>query len=144
MDSNNETLKDSSVKLRKSGQEIHLIPSGSRSSTPVNLASKYSSTPDNLTPNNLTPDNLTPDNLTLDNLNPDNLIPENLTPNNLTPDNLNLSQNIRPQTVQLGQFDSLSFNPEPIQAFLDFRGFDLRCFCFPRFFITPAQISFQW
>ena len=96
MDSNNETLKDSSVKLRKSGQEIHLIPSGSRSSTPVNLASKHSSTPDNLTPNNLTP--------------------ENLTPNSLTPDDLNLSQNIRPQTVQLGQFDSLSFNPEPIQV----------------------------
>ena len=113
MDSNNETLKDSSVKLRKSGQEIHLIPPGSRSSTPVNLAPRQISTPDSLTPNNLIPDNLT--------LN-------NLTPNSLTPDNLNLSQNIRPQTVQLGQFDSLSFNPEPIQAFLDFRGFDYRDF----------------
>ena len=113
MDSNNETLKDSSVKLRKSGQEIHLIPPGSRSSTPVNLAPRHISTPDSLTPNNLIPDNLT--------LN-------NLTPNSLTPDDLNLSQNIRPQTVQLGQFDSLSFNPEPIQAFLDFRGFDYRDF----------------
>ena len=96
MDPNNETLNDSSVKLRKSGPDIQLIPSDSRSSTPVDLASRHNSTPVNFIPNNL--------------------IPENLTPNNLTPENLNLSQNIRPQTVQLGQFDSLSFNPEPIQT----------------------------
>ena len=104
MDSNNETLNTSSVKLRKSGSDIQLIPTGSRKSAPIN------STPENLAPNNL--------------------IPDNLTPKNLTPAvNLNLSQNIRPQTVQLGQFDSLSFNPEPIQqAFLDFRGFDFRDF----------------
>ena len=96
MDPNNETLNDSSVKLRKSGPDIQLIPSDSRSSTPVDLASRHNSTPVNFIPNNL--------------------IPENLTPNNLTPENLNLSQNIRPQTVQLGQFDSLSFNPEPVQV----------------------------
>ena len=96
MDSNNETLNTSSVKLRKSGQEIHLIPPGSKSSTPVNSASRPNSTPEKLTPKNL--------------------IPENLTPDNLTPDNGNLSENIRPQTVQLGQFDNLSFNPESIQT----------------------------
>ena len=101
MDSNNETLNASNVKLRKSGTDIQLIPPGSRSSTPINLASRHNSTPDNSTSNNLTPNNLTPN---------------NLTPNNLTPDDLNLTQNIRPQTVQLGQFDSLSFNPEPIQT----------------------------
>ena len=97
MDSNNETLNTSNVKLRKSCTDIQLIPPGSISSAPINLASRHNSTPHNLTPNNL--------------------IPDNLTPNNLTPaDNLNLAQNIRPQTVQLGQFDSLSFNPEPIQT----------------------------
>jgi hypothetical protein len=106
MDSNNETLNASNVKLRKSGTDIQLIPPGSRSSTPINLASRHNSTPDISTSNNLTPNNLTPNNLT----------PNNLTPNNLTPDDLNLTQNIRPQTVQLGQFDSLSFNPEPIQT----------------------------
>ena len=97
MDSNNETLNTSNVKLRKSCTDIQLIPPGSISSAPINLASRHNSTPHNLTPNNL--------------------IPDNLTPNNLTPaDNLNLAQNIRPQTVQLGQFDSLSFNPEPVQV----------------------------
>ena len=95
MDSDNETLNTSSVKLRKSGQEIHLIPPGSKSSTPVNSASRPNSTPDELTPNNL--------------------IPENLTPSNLTPtNNLNLIPNIRPQTV--GQFDNLSFNPIQMQT----------------------------
>ena len=92
MDSNKETLKTSSVKLRKSDPDIQLIPTNSRLSTPVDLASRHNSTPDNFTPDNLTPNNLTP------------------------ADNLNLSQNIRPQTVQLGQFDNLSFNPEQIQT----------------------------
>ena len=97
MYSNNETLNTSSVKLRKSEPDIQLIPTGSRSSAPINLASSHNSTTDNLTPNNL--------------------IPESLTPNNLTPaDNLNLIPNIRPHTVQLDQFNNLSFNPEPIQV----------------------------
>ena len=97
MDSNKETLKTSSVKLRKSDPDIQLIPTNSRLSTPVDLASRHNSTPDNLTPNNL--------------------IPENLTPSNLTPaDNLNLIPNIRPQTVQFGQFDNLSFNPIQMQT----------------------------
>ena len=87
MDPNNETLNESSVKL-----VIPVIPPGSRSSTPINLASRHSSTPDNLTQDNLTPNNLTP------------------------ADNLNLIPNIRPQTVQLGQFDNLSFNPIQIQT----------------------------
>ena len=93
MDSNNETLNTSSVKLRKSGPDIQLIlPTGSRSSTPINLASRHNSTPDNLTPDNLTPNNLSP------------------------ADNLNLTQNVRPHTVQLGQFDNLSFHPIQIQT----------------------------
>ena len=92
MDPNNETLNDSSVKLRKSGPDIQLIPPGSRSSTPINLASRHNSTPDNLTPDNLTPNNLSP------------------------ADNLNLTQNVRPHTVQLGQFDNLSFQPIQTQT----------------------------